>query len=49
MENEEERKDTERFWSTFGSWEGDGTAEELAASIRNDRWGVTAVDPLDRV
>ncbi len=28
---------TERFWASFGSWEGDGTAEELAQSIRDAR------------
>jgi hypothetical protein len=36
-EKEEQREKSERFWSSFGSWEGDGTAEELAASIRNAR------------
>ncbi len=34
---DEERKRTEKFWSSFGAWEGDGTAEELAKSIRDAR------------
>jgi len=38
---EEEEEQVQRrlatFWSSFGAWEGDGTAEELAASIRNAR------------
>lgn len=38
---------TERFWSSFGSWEGDGTAEELAASIRNDRTDNPERESLD--
>jgi hypothetical protein len=29
---------SKRFWSAFGAWEGDGTAEELARSIRADRY-----------
>jgi hypothetical protein len=28
-EQEEERRKTERFWSTFGSWEGDGSADGI--------------------
>ena len=36
-EKEERKKKLDLFWSSFGSWEGDGSAEELAASIRNSR------------
>ena len=36
-DEEKLNKASERFIATFGTWEGDGTAEELAASIRNAR------------
>jgi hypothetical protein len=38
---------TERFWASFGSWEGEGTAEELPASIRNARTENPEREPLD--
>lgn len=36
-EEEERRNRLARFWSSFGAWQGDGTAEELATSIRDAR------------
>ncbi|MBL0126918.1 MAG: hypothetical protein IPP83_05540 [Flavobacteriales bacterium] len=36
-EEEQHQSRLATFWSSFGAWEGDGTAEELAASIRNAR------------
>ena len=39
---------TETFWSSFGAWEGDGTAEDLAASIRNTRTDNPERESLDR-
>ncbi len=32
------KKLSDRFWSSFGAWEGEGTAEELARSIREARY-----------
>ncbi len=47
LEKEEQGKDSERFWATFGTWEGDGTAEDLAASIRNARTESSKRESLD--
>ena len=38
---------SERFWSSFGAWEGPETAEELIQMIEGSRTMGTEREPLD--
>ncbi len=46
-EKPDEKNLPDEFWRSFGAWEGDGTAEELAQSIREARYDRNKEDEID--